>query len=393
MPLQDLTPELRTRLSKVEQAVGWFVMLATIVLLSGFIFYLYRSAKSKGWFIRKVNYATSLNNAAGLAVDDPITLMGFDIGKITGIELNEPLKKNGVTVFYWIKEPYPGYIWLDSRLQLNQNPILSKSSLEITRGRTGAATAYINPETKDWMILKSYNAYVKYQELLSTNHLSPLEASNTLKGIIESNKSTYYIGRKEGKFDRDADKNLTNYCYLALADTPTLSDRLAAVAAQVEGALPNILDLTNKLSAVLTNAANAVARLDKTLADFHPVVTNLGEITGNLREPNGSLGNWLIPTNLNSQLHDTLQNASATLSSAHATLDNVDTNFVAIADQVDKTLEHLADLTSNLAWQVQGNTNLVGSMGKIIVDTDDLVQGLKHHWLLRSAFKHKEPKK
>jgi hypothetical protein len=39
--------------------------------------------------------------------------------------------------------------------------------------------------------------------------------------------------------------------------------------------------------------------------------------------------------------------------------------------------------------QVQANSNILGSISKIVVDTDDFVQGLKRHWLLRSAFKTK----
>jgi len=33
MALQDLTPQLRTRLSRMERAVGWFVFVATALLL------------------------------------------------------------------------------------------------------------------------------------------------------------------------------------------------------------------------------------------------------------------------------------------------------------------------------------------------------------------------
>jgi len=36
---------------------------------------------------------------------------------------------------------------------------------------------------------------------------------------------------------------------------------------------------------------------------------------------------------------------------------------------------------------VQANTNLLGGISKTVMDADDLVQGLKRHWLLRSAFK------
>jgi hypothetical protein len=38
---------------------------------------------------------------------------------------------------------------------------------------------------------------------------------------------------------------------------------------------------------------------------------------------------------------------------------------------------------------VQADTNLLGGISKTIADTDDFVQGLKRHWLLRSAFKTK----
>jgi hypothetical protein len=52
-------------------------------------------------------------------------------------------------------------------------------------------------------------------------------------------------------------------------------------------------------------------------------------------------------------------------------------------------LQHLSDLTSNLAWQVSVNTNLVSEISTTIVHTDDLIQGLKREWFLRGAFKKK----
>ncbi|MGB7768822.1 MAG: hypothetical protein WBN22_08215 [Verrucomicrobiia bacterium] len=41
----------------------------------------------------------------------------------------------------------------------------------------------------------------------------------------------------------------------------------------------------------------------------------------------------------------------------------------------------------NLFDPVQVNTNMLGTISKTVGDADDFVQGLKHHWLLRSAFK------
>jgi ABC-type transporter Mla subunit MlaD len=108
-----------------------------------------------------------------------------------------------------------------------------------------------------------------------------------------------------------------------------------------------------------------------------------------LRDPNGSLGNWLIPTTLAAQLNQTLQSARETLGAARGTLDTTDTNLTKVATDLDETLQHLSDLTSNLAWQVQLNTNLVSEISTTIVHTDDLIQGLKREWFLRGAFKKK----
>jgi len=69
-----------------------------------------------------------------------------------------------------------------------------------------------------------------------------------------------------------------------------------------------------------------------------------------------------------------------------------DASAAMLAVDLDKTLQHLSDLTSNLSWQVQMNTNLIGEISTTIVHTDGLIQGLKRHWLLRSAFKNKPAK-
>jgi len=56
MALQDLTPQLRTRLRRVEKIVSLFVVLATVLLAAGFVFYLHQTAKRRGWFIPKCRY-------------------------------------------------------------------------------------------------------------------------------------------------------------------------------------------------------------------------------------------------------------------------------------------------------------------------------------------------
>jgi len=105
-------------------------------------------------------------------------------------------------------------------------------------------------------------------------------------------------------------------------------------------------------------------------------MTNLNDITGQLREPGGPVL-WALGTNGNSQIQGALMNLNSLLA-------NTDTNL-------DALLINVSDITGSLSAQVRGNTNLVGGVYKTIVDVDDLVQGLKRHWLLRSAFKTNQP--
>ena len=398
MPLQDLTPELRTRLRRVERTVGWFVTLAAVILFVGFAYYFYATAEARGWFVTKLNYATGLDSAAGLSAGDPVTLMGFSVGEITEIKPNDPAKAHGVTIFFRIKDPYWGYIWYDSRVLVNSD-FLGHRFLEVVKGQNGQPSAFTGPDGK-LMVMNSMLTYDKYKELkaqltsLSTNQGLPEDAilaqvTNQLMEIIKSQKDVYYTNAIHARYNDAVDTTGRNYYWIPPLEEPALSDRLAAVATAVQLALPGILSMTNQLAAVLSNANFAVSQLNGTLAETRPTLTNLAVITGNLRDPNGSLGNWLLPTNLTVQLNQTLQSARETLGAARGTLDTTDTNLTKVATDLDQTLQHLSDLTSNLAWQVQINTNLVSEISTTIVHTDDLIQGLKREWFLRGAFKKK----
>jgi uncharacterized phage infection (PIP) family protein YhgE len=150
---------------------------------------------------------------------------------------------------------------------------------------------------------------------------------------------------------------------------------------QVEQALPNFFALTNYIVGVLSNTMSLTSNLNALATDARPAATNLAYISSQLREP-GSLGEWMLGTNANRQISSTLENANTAITRA-------DTNLVAVVENLARSLDNLADITSNLNAQVQANTNILGSISKAVVDADELVQGLKRHWLLRSAFRNR----
>lgn len=345
MALQDLTPQLRTRLSQVERVVGWFVIVAALLLVTGFVYYVYQTAKRKGWFLTKAPYYTFVHTAVGMKVGDPVKLMGFDAGEITKIEA-QPADDPDYDVYieFRIKSPYYGYLWVDSKARIASSDLLGNRYLEVTKGKDGNPT---------------------YRE--ETRKIFKLWKKNILTGIWDT-----------GQYRPISEK--TKGFWLLADESPALNERLDSLVKKIEIALPNILGLTNQLSSVLTNSTELTANLDHLISETRPVMTNLAVITAQIRDPHGSLGEWLFPTNLQQQLQQTL-------ASANTTLTNTDASLTSLAEKLDQSLINLANLTSNLNAQVQVNTNILTEISTAIVHTDDLVQGLKRHWLLRSAFR------
>ena len=192
MPLQDLTPQLRTRLNRMERGVGWFIMVATLLLLFGFGYYLYSRAQSKGWFLVKAKFFTYVNNAAGLKVGDPIVLMGFQVGLITDISAMPPRDQHNVRIGFEIHQvnqtgnPYYGYVWSQgSQVKVNSSDFLGGRSLEVTRGTNGFGIYSIHP-------LESLTlATVKGWPFCSVSALVPdmpwkVSTSPTVGGVLNS---------------------------------------------------------------------------------------------------------------------------------------------------------------------------------------------------------------
>ena len=404
MALQDLTPQLRTRLSRMERAVGWFVLLAAALLLFGFGYYIYTTAQSKGWFKTKAPYYTFLDRATGLKVGDPVKLMGFDVGKITLIEAQPPGDPYNVYIQFVIESPRYGYIWSRGSIaKVATSDFLGKRSLEVTKGTNGYPT-YVFYPLREMSIdqaqrLTDLTNWVFGEEMFqpgtTTLIAKPKERLTKLDAIAAAGYTNLVLLRtneehkwmtgiwedKKGRYEPFTNGVSKGY-WLMSEESAAVTERLEQLVGEVEKALPNILNLTNQLTAVLSNTTSLTSNLNAVALSARPALSNLTAATAGLDHP-GALGEWLLPTNVNRQLQSTLANADATLASAS-------TNLTALVENLGRSLDNLANLTSNLNTQVQGNTNLISSISTTIVDADDLVQGLKRHWLLRSAFKTKK---
>ena len=416
MALQDLTPQLRTRLSRMERAVGVFVMLALGLLLFGFCYYVYNTAERKGWFKFKAPYFTFVDAATGLNVGDPVRLMGLNVGQITRIVPQPPEDfEHNMYVEFEVVEPNHDYLWTEgSRARVATADLLGKRVLEVTKGSGGHPIYIFRPvltvgtenvktleEPDKWLLAEDVydgsgtNLVAQASEGVQTN-LQKITNLGIKQVILEDARLekrykaiTAVWNDHDGKYEPFGEKKLY---WLKSDESPAVTERLEAVIAQVEAGLPNILNLTNQLSTVLSNTTSLTSNLNQVAAAARPLADNLGAATAHLDQP-GALGELLLPTNVSHQLETTLASANAMLTNANGTVTGVNTNLEATFDNMGRTLDNLANITSNLNAQVQANNNMLTQISKTVVDADDLVQGLKRHWLLRSAFKSKPPSK
>jgi ABC-type transporter Mla subunit MlaD len=376
MPLQDLTPQLRTRLSRVERLVGLFVTVATILLIVGLTYYVVQTAKRKGWGRQKLPYFLLIDSATGLQVGSRVRLMGFDIGEITQITAGEPYDPYNVFVQIRVWEPYFGYIWADSRAKILSADFLGGRFIEVTKG-TNAPPSYLFYQLRTISIegardLVDRPNFVLGQEIYASNHMvlpayAPLTSSNfsaiaqlgiqNLKIIDKSAKTK----KPDGMWD---DKTATYQpvptenkgFWLQVEESPALTERLERVVNAVEDALPDFLGLTNKLASVLTNAAAIVTHADDLMVTAKPALTNIA-----------------------ARLDTVLASSDKTIITAQTNINVVVSNLVV-------TLENVGNLTSNLNAQVQANGFILRQISDLIVHSDEAVQGLKRHWLLKGAF-------
>jgi ABC-type transporter Mla subunit MlaD len=401
MALQDLTPQLRTRLNRMERVVGWFVFLATALLLFGFGYYIYHTAENKGWFKIKAPFHTFLESSAGLNVGDPVYMMGFPVGQIVKIAPQKPYEPHNVRVEFEVQDDYFRYLWTGgSYLKVNSADFLGKRELEVTRGTNGYALVVTQPvfiktvdelkqlvteEPGQWQLAQvvsdaDSNLVFGAYTVLNESNLQVIARmnlpTNSVYAYNNREKDAHHIvaswdGR--GRFPHyKIFQSGDDTAWIRAVETPPISDQVQAMVSQVQSALPNVLALTNKLAAVLDNAAVAASNLNTTIVSAQPLVANFSVISAQLREP-GGLGVWALGTNGSGQVQNALANANLLLA-------DTDTNLTAL-------LVNLADITSNLNAQVQANSNMLSGISKTVVDSDDFIQGLKRHWLLRSAFK------
>jgi ABC-type transporter Mla subunit MlaD len=358
MALQDLTPQLRTRLGRVERLVGLFLLATILLAVVALGFYIRHIAKARGWFTVKVPYYTMIGDATGLRVGSPVLMKGFVVGEITRVDTTDwspwHIENNfNVFVGFIVRHPYHGYIWTDSKVKLGAGSFLGDRSLEIIRGSTGFKTVIADPGQPALILTEKY-AWKPAET--KTNYLTEAEAPNGY--------------------------------YLTADEEQPLPVRLTEIANQVNDALPGVFAMTNQVNIALGNLTNITAQLAGTMPKVDGAIADARLLIGDLRpalQKPGGLGELVLPTNLNTQITLLVSNLNPGSGPLAITLSNV-----------NQRLSDIGLTLTNVNHQLGLNTNLLADANKLTRDVGSLASSietlLRKHWIFRSAFKTNEAK-
>jgi len=407
MPLQDLTPQLRTRLGRIERVVGWFVMLAALTLVVGFVYYAYHTASKKGWFRSKAVYFTLVQSGAGLKPGDPVYLMGFEVGRIRRVEAMPPDSMYNVYVEFEVMEPYFGYLWTEGSVaRIQPADFFGKRSIEVTKG-TGGLPTYVNhpirlipletaqrfakERDKKWVLaenifLEGTNLVIRATTPLTSVNLELIASCGREKIWVMD--TTEQRRRVTGVWNPSAERfelyTLTQKPYWLFAEEmPALSEEVQSAIDEAKVLLGGVIALTNQVSLLLQTATMTMSNLNETALAGTRLMSNL-DLLVNYLSADGALGNWLLGSNQLSQVGVLTTNVSAAVT-------ELGTNAHTLIMELRWLLVNLQTGVSNVNAQLQANSNFLSVVNQLIVHTDEFVQGLKRHWLFRSAFKEPKP--
>lgn len=384
MALQDLTPQLRTRLRRVEWVVVMFLAGTALLALCGLGWFIKSTGDKRGWWVVQVPYYTYLNDGGTVKVGTPVKRLGFTIGEVVSIEStddNDWNRSQGYNVFvrFLVRAPYHGYLFTDCSVKVAGLPIdiAGGSFLDVvpTRG-SGLPTTSTNTPTGRLGVLSDKYAYTMGTPA-ATNHIQYATFKKTDKG---------YFLRTEPAGD---------------------------LIGELTFLIPKIREAFSKPGGLgdLLIPTNLASRLDRP----------------------GGLGDLVLPTNLNSALHETLTNLNRQIGGVGSLVTNLDQTLPPLLTNLNQTLPPLlAELTptmsnlnltlppllTNLNTQIadvgplvsnlnatlpgvltQANltlgdvrTNTLPAANQLLTNSAEFVGGLKRHWLFRGAFKTNAPK-
>lgn len=264
-----------------EFKVGLFIVSTTIIIVASLLFL----AQEKGFFARTYTFTLSSRSGDGLTEGMPVVFSGFDIGKVSALELDD---KGIVLIKIKIPQRHVKWIKTDSTFILYR-PLIGSARIVVATNNLKSPPLPENKTVPIETVNDINDAITRVQPLLDriTKIADNLERlSNNLadpKGDLSlllgnAQKITSTLSTKKSLLEMTIDdKESVQSVHESLKKIKSITDKIDSMAdktdAQLygkEGALPNV-------NIILKDIAGKLQKLDTTVDNINKISKDTSE--------------------------------------------------------------------------------------------------------------------
>lgn len=334
---------MRFRIRFAQQIVGLFIVVGlaaalVVVVLMG---------ANQRWFARNYTYTSRFNSAKGLSVGMAVTFKGFEIGKVTDVELTE---ENFVEMRFYVQDTYLDKVTEDSVLQLTSSPIGIGGGLVFHQG------VHSTPPLPEGSLIPAWDSE-EGRRLRSQGRVAVTGEEDAVAQLLS---------------------NVNNVLLTVDATLATVQGALdgtspGPVADVVVGVDELVTSLERSTTRIADSFSTSIVEVQRSISDsltrIDLVMTNVEQTTAALADPTG-----LVPTLLDPQgsVATLLDDDNVLFDSIQALLESLEASVAELASIV----EYLDETTPQVASLLEE--------GRRTLDTSqDVLEGIKNNPLIR----------
>ncbi len=372
---------MKLRIRFAEQVVGVFVLLAIVGVGVILVFI----GVNQRWFARNYSFTSKFASGEGLAVGMPITLKGFEIGRISRISLDP---QNEVDARFYVQDTYYDRVHKYSVLELATSPIGLGVSLKFHSGKDQGPPLpemsfipSLDSREGRELVDKGLVDIPKGEDVIGSviSKLNPIldETRMTISEIrhMAGTLDAAMSGRGGGPVgDMVVDLSATPAKVNKAVDgvsvrVNTLLDKLAVIS-------DNLQDITVKTRGVIGDLSTNLDEISQNVKDMTADLKNTQGLAKRLIDPKGSIDTFLNDQNqLYNQVEDSIKNADQIIAQMRSFMEFVNGTRPQISSVLEKGSAAL-DTGKDVLEAAKNNPLLRGGVPKK-TEPPDLLKGYR----------------
>lgn len=346
---------MKFRIKHAQQVVGFFLLASVVALVAVLVF----MGANQRWFARNYTFFSRFSSAEGITTGMSVRLKGFEIGKVSGVQLNN---FNRVRVEVSIFEDYYSKIRPDSVLELSVSPIgIGGGTMNLLPG-----TNMLPPMEENSFLPSSESTLGK--SLMAQGLVDKPQGNEALTGIIAQIEPLLVTVRSTAA---GVERLLGN---INSAVEGRSGNQVSVLLGQVRTILA---DVDQVLSTTSANANTLLVSSQDLMSNLNGITGNIENLTGQLQDPRGLVPKLLDP-----------QGSLKTLLDDKNELYN---QLVQILNEVKGTLNEVKGLTAYLNRSTPAISGVMEDTRTTIQKTGEVMEGLTNNPLLKGGIPVKKP--